>query len=327
LQYTLRPRHGPTVRWCGLEVSRAWRCGCRGNVASVLIEKPARGDFLPILDGGYALQYSPLLEYREGRGLVLFCQLDLTGRTENDPAAALLAGNLLRHVAAWKPPPRRRAVYVGDAAGKRHLEAAGLTLAAYSKDNLAADCVLIVGPGGGRLLADDAPAVARWLRGGGNLLALGLDEAQAFLAARVELKKGEHIAANFEPPGAGSWLAGIGPADVHNRDPRQLPLVSGGATVVGNGVLARLEDSNVVICQLVPWEFDPQRPMNLKRTFRRSSCLVTRLAANLGVSGTPPVLDRFGRPVKAPGAERRWLEGLYLDTPEEWDDPYRFFRW
>ena len=23
----------------------------------------------------------------------------------------------------------------------------------------------------------------------------------------------------------------------------------------------------------------------------------------------------------------RWLEGLYLDVPEEWDDPYRFFRW
>jgi len=25
--------------------------------------------------------------------------------------------------------------------------------------------------------------------------------------------------------------------------------------------------------------------------------------------------------------EKRWLEGLYLDVPEEWDDPYRFFRW
>ena len=23
----------------------------------------------------------------------------------------------------------------------------------------------------------------------------------------------------------------------------------------------------------------------------------------------------------------RWLEGLYLDKPEAWDDPYRFFRW
>jgi hypothetical protein len=25
--------------------------------------------------------------------------------------------------------------------------------------------------------------------------------------------------------------------------------------------------------------------------------------------------------------ERLWLDGLYLDIPEEWDDPYRFFRW
>src|SRR5262249_30173918 len=70
LEYTLRPRHGPTVRWCGLEVARAWRCGCRGNVASVLIEKPARGDFLAVLEGGYGLQYSPLPEDRDGEGVV-----------------------------------------------------------------------------------------------------------------------------------------------------------------------------------------------------------------------------------------------------------------
>ena len=73
LDYVLKPQHGPTVKWCGIEVSRVWRCGNRGNVASVLIEKPARGSFLPIVDGGYALQYSPLLEFRDGTGLVLFC--------------------------------------------------------------------------------------------------------------------------------------------------------------------------------------------------------------------------------------------------------------
>ena len=87
---------GPAVRWCGIEVPQVWRCGNRGNVASVLIEKPARGDFLPILDGGYSLQYSPLMEYREGKGLVLFCQLDVTGRTEQDPAAETLARNVLQ---------------------------------------------------------------------------------------------------------------------------------------------------------------------------------------------------------------------------------------
>jgi len=32
--------------------------------------------------------------------------------------------------------------------------------------------------------------------------------------------------------------------------------------------------------------------------------------------------------VPAPPPDRgRWSEGLYLDQPEEWDDPYRFFRW
>jgi beta-galactosidase len=87
LAYTLSKKYdgAPVVTWCGLEVPRLWRCGNWGNVASVLIEKPPRGDFLPIVDGGYALQYSPLLEYREGRGLVLFCQMDVTARTERRP--------------------------------------------------------------------------------------------------------------------------------------------------------------------------------------------------------------------------------------------------
>jgi hypothetical protein len=47
----------------------------------------------------------------------------------------------------------------------------------------------------------------------------------------------------------------------------------------------------------------------------------------MGVAGTTPLLARFGSPVQASRSEERWLEGLYLDAPEEWDDPYRFFRW
>jgi hypothetical protein len=329
LRYTLRPRYGPTVRWCGLEVPRAWRCGCRGNVASVLIEKPARGDFLPVLDGGYSLQYSPLLEYRESKGMVLFCQVDVTGRTADEPAADALARNILHHVSAWKPAPRRTALYAGAGDGKKHLEAAGLSLTAYARDGLAADRVLIVGPGGGRDLAGDAAALAGWLKEGGHLLALGLGGAEAgsFLPFRVETTRGEHIAAYFEPPGMDSLLAGVGPADVHNRDPRELPLVSGGAAAIGNGVLAKAEKANVVFCQLVPWQFDQARQMNLKRTFRRVACLVTRLTANMGAAGSTPVLARFRSPVEASRPERRWLDGLYLDVPEEWDDPYRFFRW
>jgi len=32
------------------------------------------------------------------------------------------------------------------------------------------------------------------------------------------------------------------------------------------------------------------------------------------------------QPITDP-TEGRWLQGLYLDTPQAWDDPYRFFRW
>jgi hypothetical protein len=329
LEYTLRPRFGPTVKWCGIDVPRAWRCGCRGNVASVLIEKPARGDFLPILDGGYALQYAPLVEYREGRGMVLFCQADVTGRTEGEPAADALARNILRYVAGWKPSPRRKAVYTGDAAGKEYLESAGLSPTAYAKAELAADRVLIVGPGGGKEVAGDAAALGKWLKEGGHLLALGLHgaEAESFLPSKVGTKKGEHIAACFDPPGVKSLLVGTGPADVHNRDPQELPLVTAGATVLGNGVVAKADNLNVVFCQLVPWQFDPKKSMNLKRTFRRVSCLVTRLAANMGAVGATPILARFRRPVGVSKDEKRWPGGLYLDTPEEWDDPYRYFRW
>ena len=256
MAYKLNPRYNgaPTVSWCGLEVTRLWRCGNWGNVASVLIEKPPRGDFLPILDGGYALQYSPLLEYREGRGLVVFCQMDVTGRTESDPAAETLAGNILRYVDVWRPAPRRTAVYAGEPAGLAWLAACGVEAAPFKSEPPTADQVLVVGPGGGRELAAQSSAIATWVKAGGRVLALGLDQAEAnsFLPTKVTMEAAEHIAACFPPFSAQSLLAGVAPADVHNRDPRKLPLVVDGATAYGDGVLA--ETGNVVFCQLPPFE-------------------------------------------------------------------------
>jgi hypothetical protein len=69
------------------------------------------------------------------------------------------------------------------------------------------------------------------------------------------------------------------------------------------------------------------KQMNLKRTHRRASFLLTRLLANLGVAGETPLLERFRQPVGKLESKKRWSEGFYLDQPEEWDDPYRFFRW
>ncbi|RME94938.1 MAG: hypothetical protein D6766_04590 [Verrucomicrobia bacterium] len=66
---------------------------------------------LTLVDGGFSVQYSPLLEYREGASVVLFCQLDVAGRTEREPVAERLRANLLNYLAAWKPRPERQALY------------------------------------------------------------------------------------------------------------------------------------------------------------------------------------------------------------------------
>ncbi|MCX7047821.1 MAG: hypothetical protein NTX50_20340 [Candidatus Sumerlaeota bacterium] len=331
LKYETKPGYGPIIQWCGIPVTRVWRCGSRGAVASVLIEKPVRGDFLPILDGGFSLQYSPLMECREGRGVILFCQMDVTGRTETDPAEEALSRNVLRYIADWKPAPKRKALYAGDPAGKAWLEKAGVSAAAYEGGDISADQALVVGPGGGQKLAGNAAAVKKWLDSGGALLAIGLDEANAnaFLPFKVTMKKAEHIATFFEPFGMNSPMAGIGPADAHNRDPRNLSLVSGVSregAIIGDGVMAKAGSVNVIFCQLAPWEFDPTK-QSVKRTFRRASFTVARLLAGIGVAGSTPVISRFSSPVELAKSEKRWLDGFYLDKPEEWDDPYRFFRW
>lgn len=328
LEYKLSSKYNgaPAVTWCGLEVTRLWRCGNWGNVASVLIEKPHRGDFLPLLDGGYALQYSPLLEYREGRGVVLFCQVDVTGRAE--PAAEILAGNILAYLDSWQPAARRSVLYAGDSAGLDWLKAAGVQTVPFSSQSLDPNHVLVASSG---TSSEHRKSAAAWARQGGHVLALGLSQSEAAEVLPPQLKPAaaEYINSSFAPFGASSVFAGIAPADVHNRDPRVLAVVNG-------GVLA--EAGTLAVFQVPPFIFgkpmqDPATgQFNLRRTFGRTSFTLSRTLGNLGVSGSTPLLDRFSTPVeaaanKSEGKEGRWLEGFYLTRPTEWDDPYRFFRW
>ena len=362
----------------------------------------------------------------------------------------------------------------------------------FEGGKLSPEQVLVIGAGresaGSPVPAGQAAAIAEFVKAGGHVLALGLNEQQAnaFLPAKVQMKPGEHIATFFQPLGVGSLLEGVGPADAHNRDPRALPLVAGGAVAAGNGVLARANGANVVFCQLPPytvskaegavptsivtaedaaegkqsalvtmgsvsglgarvgqkvaagtmgktytfaamvkplgeavtarleierpakvtgqvakgenvllpegqwtelhvtfrapeaaaegwalyltcaqegarlradqfrlyegeyvagapaaanlitnpgfedgvagWQFTFHEQHNLRRTYRRTSFTLSRLLGNMGAGGATPVLERFSSPVKA-ATEKRWQDGLYLDQPTEWDEPYRFFRW
>jgi len=323
------PNTKPKATWCGFESERPGRAGCYGNVCSVAIEKPTCGDFLPLVDGGFALKFSPLLLHTEGRGLMAFCQADVTGRTREDPAARQLAANLLEFVAGYSPSPARIAVYAGEEAGFEHLRAAGADAELYTGQTLGEDRVVVLGPGAAERVGAHAAGLASWIRAGGRVVAVGIvpEDAAALIAGGITFHEDEHIACVFEPPGAGSAAAGIGCGDLMIRDPRTLWLVASGAAVLGNGVLAHREDPPASFLQLVPWQIDYRRLYNAKRGFQGSSFAVNRLLANTGVPLRTPLPGRFADPVEAEPTAGRWLEGLYLDEPVAEDDPYRYFRW
>jgi hypothetical protein len=271
--------------------------------------------------------------------------MDVTGRTEQDPAAEALARNIMRYAAASKSalpkvadrPDRAgrsdQVLYCGDPAGRAYLQHAGLAVADYTGGALSQGQVLVVGSGAGQELAAGRAAVRDFAKAEGRVLALGLGEveANAVLPFSVGMKQAEHIATYFEPTGANSLLAGIGPADVHNRAPRELPLVVSGAAVVGDGVLATAQAANVAFYQLPPYAVvgadGSTVPLGLRRTYRRASFTLARLLANMGVAAPTPLLARFSSPAPAGNSEKRWLDAYYMDEPIDWDYPYRFFRW
>lgn len=78
-------------------------------VTSYMYAKDDGSYMKPLLDageGGFGtgnLEYTPLFEAREGRGLILSCQMRVTDCFRTVPAAKKLIRNLLNYIETWKP--------------------------------------------------------------------------------------------------------------------------------------------------------------------------------------------------------------------------------
>jgi hypothetical protein len=90
-----------------------WKWGNGGIVATQVIRKPQYGAFRPILDCGFDLMNSPLLEGTQGRGRLLFCQLDVTSRYGTDPVATTLVQNMLDYLTSCPPAKPAKTAYFG----------------------------------------------------------------------------------------------------------------------------------------------------------------------------------------------------------------------
>ena len=235
--------------------------------------------------------------------MVLFCQMDVTGRTESDPAAETLARNILDYVSGWKPaaepagPLRRRSGRQeppGEGRRVRRLVRGRQALARPGPDRRA------------RRRARSWPPTRRPSPSGSRRAATcwpsdSTRRTSTPLPPKVDDEEGRAhrrlLRAVRRGLAAGGRRAGRRP------QPRPAGAAAGdrrGRRSSATACWPRPTTANVVFCQLVPWQFDYSKEQhNLKRTFRRASFLLTRLLGNMGVEGATPVLARFSSPVDA----------------------------
>jgi len=289
------------VPWAGFLNRHAWRCRNRGNVATVLPEKPSRGNWKSLCDGGFDLQYSPLLEQRVGAGTITFCQLDVTGRTSVEPMAEEIVRAL---VAGCGPQPHVRtpAKALGGEAiralrdhrvwQKQEPEFSGKSLFVISHGAVKPDDFDTKVKAGAKvlLLGLDADEVRTW-----SPVPLAVVPTNGCFYSRIEhlppelngLSNGD-----WAWHGAQSFAAFTEPAADGNEALRVVRH--------GKGVL--------VFWQVPPWFLDDRAKPYLRTSRRRAEAMMARLLANLGFA-----TDEVGV--------------HYADAPVAEDDPYRFERW
>ncbi|MBR0458262.1 MAG: hypothetical protein IJJ26_03420 [Victivallales bacterium] len=86
----------------------------RNLIAAFTMANPAYGAIHPIVTGGYDREEAILLEARHGMGSILFCQADVTSRYGIDPAATILADNLLKYLCTYPGELYEGVRYSGD---------------------------------------------------------------------------------------------------------------------------------------------------------------------------------------------------------------------
>jgi beta-galactosidase len=270
------PRH-PQWEWTP---RTGWRWGNRHTVSSVLIETPHHGGWTPVIEQGFDLAYSPLLELRVGGGLIMLNTLDLEGRTRTDPVADALTLRLVRYAAEASVSESRDVVYLGGEAGRERLEAMGVVhetvgdLAAVP-----ADALLLVGPD-----VADSDALTEWVTAGGEAVVLRRDSDRGLFGVALEQRDG--FVGSDQPPTL-ELAAGLTASDLRYRAAMPAWLLTEGPDLAidAEGQLGRLSLGNgqVTFVQLGPGGVPADELGYLRFTRWRQARAMSQVLSNLGV--------------------------------------------
>jgi beta-galactosidase len=295
-----------------------WRWGNRHVVSSGAIEVPHRTGWRPILVDEFGLACSPLMELDLGAGRLIWSQLDLEDQAPVDPAADRLARNLFDYAATAPLNPTLPTSAVGG--GTDLIASVGIQ--ATPTNSLPSGGLVIVGP---KWTNDDA--LRDFLSRGGK--ALILPRTTGLLGVQIAPR------ALSTAPAPAAWpeTRGLGIADLRTRSERTVPVVTDGAEIAADGLLARVKigEGVAVFCQTDPAALTADQTTYERRTRWRWTRTIAQIAANLGASleqnsaifTTALPLDSDSDTIAPrPAYHPDWRSDFDLG-----DEPCRFYNW
>ncbi len=270
-------------------------------VASVTLQMPRDVGFSPVLACEFDMDYTPLLRWRHGKGEVWFCTLDLSGRVGADPAATMLAANLLTSIDGTLMDATRTIVYSGADEGRALLEKLGAKPAAETRLGDPKGTLLVVGDKFDGSL--NAAARDEFVTKGGRVLLLPRSAAGL---AEFGFKTERKTMAKAAPIAADPLLGSIGPNLLRWRTALELDVFAAngqpeGTSVLADGVIAvrKMGEGAVVAVQVGPdilgatFKDDKEKATAVEPAPVRLEQLVARLVTALGGSSSDDVATRL----------------------------------
>ena len=303
-------------RWRSPQYGFHW--GNQGVVTSSALEKPHRSGWRPILECEFDLAYSPLMELDYGQGRLTLCTLDLEDHVLQDPAARVLAANLLRNCAAARPVPRaKRTILLGDEQDRKVFESLGVRCEPATELDSQSDLALI-----GRQASLPEARLREFLAKGGRALFLPRSGAEPGFG--FKLAERASFSGSLAVP---AWpeCQGLGVSDLHWRSPSPAWLVEAGAESGADGLLGVLRQGSGValICQIDPDRLKVEEKQYFRITRWRQTRAISQLLANLGaVFKADSEAAHLARPQDG-YYHPDYRSGDFKNS----DDPYLYFRW
>ncbi len=272
----------------------------RHAVASVAFKTPQVAGFTPLIETEFDLAYTPLLQWREGKGTVYFSSLDFSGRLGVDPAATLLAGNLIKTISSATLPATVPVYYLGGDEGLARLRQLGVEAVRGIPAKNVTDALLVIGDDPGTPPADPLAAFAQ---AGGTVLHLTQPAAELQARGLLTTRRTVYRAT---PDSASPLLRGIGPNLLRWQDALEVNAFtadnhSGKVNVLADGLLLEKKtgQGRDVYLQVTASLLDGRHAGNIDKreaiqlSFPRLDRLVAQVLTNLGASPAPEVSSRL----------------------------------